>query len=388
MTADANDIVWERFRARMPVAANVAYFDHAAIAPLSGPAREAMAACADDFAGHGVLRSPPWRRKIEETRKKCAALIGSAAEEIALVGNTTQGISLVAECFPWQAGDNMVVPECEFPSNLYPWENLAERGVELRKVPVDGERLDLDRVESLCDDRTRIVSASWVGYASGWRNDLRALGEIAHRRGALFFVDAIQGLGVLPVDVGELPIDFLAADGHKWLLGPEGAGLLFIRREHLPRLRTIGVGWNSVRHAGQYTNSALDLKDSAARYEGGSYNKIGFAGLCESLRLLLDIGVEALEQRLLDVTDRIVAELGGVGATIASCREIVDGCDRRSGIVSFAVPGVDPETARKHCVERGVALNTRAGRLRVSPHGYTSEADIDRLVESLVELRP
>ena len=146
-------------------------------------------------------------------------------------------------------------------------------------MPTDGGRLDLDRLAAACDDRTRIVSVSWVAYASGWRHDLDRLAELVHRRGALLFLDAIQGLGVFPLDVRKTPVDFLAADGHKWLLGPEGAGIFFIRREHLDRLRPVGVGWNSVRGAHDFSRIELLFKDTAARYEGGSQNVAGLSAL-------------------------------------------------------------------------------------------------------------
>ena len=141
------------------------------------------------------------------------------AEEIALVPNTAAGINLVAEGFPWQPGDNVVLPENEFPSNQYPWINMADRGVEVRHVKIEQGRVELDRLAAACDRRTRIVSVSWVAYASGWRQDLDRLVEMVHAHGALLFLDAVQGLGVFPIDVARTPVDFLAAGGHKWLLG-------------------------------------------------------------------------------------------------------------------------------------------------------------------------
>lgn len=386
MSALPTDHSVERFRAQMPCAGECAYFDHAAIAPLSAPACDAVTAYAADFAAQGVVRSSKWRRRIEDCRRLAATLISADPAEIALVGNTTIGISLIAEGLPWQPKDNVVIPEGEFPSNVAPWQNLASRGVELRIVPTENERLDLSRLESQCDNRTRLVSVSWVGYATGWRNDLRAIADVAHRRGALLFVDAIQGVGALALSVASTPVDFLAADGHKWMLGPEGAGILYIRRAHLDRLRPIGVGWNSMRHAGQFSNAAFDLKETAGRLEGGSYNKAGFAGLAASLELLLEIGAPQIEQRLLAVIDRLATELTNAGAEIASCRETHGGVDRRSGIVAFTLPGRDPDAVRRFCIDRNVILNTRAGRLRASPHAYAVEEDIGRLIDAIREM--
>jgi selenocysteine lyase/cysteine desulfurase len=271
------------------------------------------------------------------------------------------------------------VPADEFPSNLFPWLNLAGRGVSVRQVPSADGRLDLDAVANACDGRTRIVAASWVGYASGWRNDLDALAQIAHQKGAQLFVDAIQALGVFPLDVSRTPIDFLSADGHKWLLSPEGAGIFFIRRELLDVLRPVGVGWNSVVQAGDFSNHQLTFRPTAARYEGGSWNITGIVGLGASLELLLHYGVEAIGRRVLEMTDSVCERLAGQGGVIRSHRE----GEHRSGIVSFELPGQDPLAVRKRCLKQGVVLSCRAGRLRASPHAYCNEEDVERLVEGV-----
>ncbi|MBI3463560.1 MAG: aminotransferase class V-fold PLP-dependent enzyme [Planctomycetes bacterium] len=365
----------------MPAARDWAYFDHAAVAPLSGPAEAILVEWAHDVAQHGDAYWSRWSDHLTETRRLGAQLINADPAEIALVRNTTEGINFVAEGFPWRDGDNVVTLADEFPSNLFPWMNLQSRGVETRRVPIDQGRVDLDRLEAACDQRTRIITLSWVGYASGWRNDLDAVAEIARRRGAYFFLDAIQGLGVFPLDVQRTRIDFLAADGHKWLLGPEGAGYFFLRREHLDLLRPVGIGWNSVAHAGDYSRTDLVLKNTAARYEGGTYNMGGLAALGESTALLLGYGVERIAERLLAITDLACQRLAAIGATIVSCRE----GDRSSGIVSFDLPGIDLSSVRRHCLSHGVTLSVRGGRLRISPHAYTTEADVDRLVDALTE---
>jgi selenocysteine lyase/cysteine desulfurase len=202
---------------------------------------------------------------------------------------------------------------------------------------------------------------------------------MVHGKGALLFLDAIQGLGVFPLDVCRTPIDFLASDGHKWLLGPEGAGIFYLRREHLDLLRPIGVGWNSVVQDHDFTRIELSLKPSAERYEGGSMNVVGFIGLNASLELLLRYGQKAISQRVLEITDLACRRLTDAGATIDSDRS--GAC--RSGIVSFRLPGRDPDFLRKQCLQRRVVLSCRAGRLRISPHAYNNASDIERLVDAL-----
>ena len=371
--------LWRRFRSQMPVVERWAYFDHAAVAPLPAPTRDALARYAAEAALEGNTAWLRWSRRVEEVRAAAARLLRAAIEEIALVRNTTEGISIVAEGFPWQPGDNVVVPANEFPTNVYPWLNLASRGVEARLVPVDGAGFDVESLLAAADERTRLIAVSWVGYASGWRTDVARLVELAHRKNILVLLDAIQGLGALPFDVSQTPVDFLAADGHKWLLGPEGAGILFVRSELLDRLRPIGVGWHSVVHASDYTRLELDLKPTAARYEGGSANMPGFLALGASLDLLLELGLENIERRILEITDLACEKLAARGARVFSCRT----AERSSGIVAFELEGVDPQVARQRCLSRGVVLGCRAGRLRISPHAYVNEEDVERLVDSL-----
>lgn len=377
--ADAqNDALWDQFRRLMPCAEEWSYFDHAAVAPLSLPAQSALTNWAKEFAQHGAVNWPQWAAELEHVRRRAAELMHADVAEVALTHNTTEGVNLVAEGFPWQPGDNVVLFDNEFPSNVYPWLNLQARGVEVRRVS-GGDRPQLDQLVQACDNRTRVVTVSWIGYASGYRHDLDELAHLAHQRGALLFVDAIQGLGVFPLDLGRTPIDFLAADGHKWLLGPEGAGLFFIRREHLDRLRPLGLGWNSVVQAHDFGKIELRLKPTAGRYEGGTYNMPGLLALGASLEMMADYRPEQISRRLLDLTDTICARLPEVGAASTTCRDR----EHASGIVSFDLPGRNLAEVRRRCREQKVVLSCRGNRLRVSPHAYNNADDIDRLFEAL-----
>jgi selenocysteine lyase/cysteine desulfurase len=373
---------WDDFRRQMPVTRRWAYFDHAAVAPLPEASRSAISRWAEQAAYEGDVAWPQWAACVEELRQRAADLVGAELAEIALVRNTTEGISLVAEGFPWNRGDNVVTLADEFPSNQYPWMNLAIKGVQTRRVPTDQGRVDLDRLRDNIDDRTRIVTVSWISYSSGWRNDLDHLAELAHDAGALLFVDAIQGLGVFPLDVRKTPLDFFCADGHKWLLGPEGAGVFFVRSPHLDRLRPLGVGWNSVAHSHDFSRIELNLKPTAARYEGGSQNMVGMIGLCESVKILTEYGPEAIAGRIVELTDIACRRLSDLGCTIFSDRSP----EHRSGIVVFERPGCDPSAARQFCLDQGVVLSSRGGRLRISPHAYNNSEDIDRLVEAIGQL--
>lgn len=370
---------WQDFRREMPVTEKWAYFDHAAVAPLSRPAAGAVESWLAQSLDDGDVHWPEWDQHKETVRKHAALMLGATPEEIAMVWSTTAGINIVAEGFPWEQGDNIVTLADEYPSNLYPWMHLAWRGVETRRVAVENRTPDIDAIARAIDDRTRMVTISWVGYANGYRHDLDALAELAHQRGALFFVDGIQAAGVFPLDLRETPVDFLAADGHKWMLGPEGAGLLFVRREHLGMLRPIGIGWNSVVHRHDFTRIELDIRDEAARYEGGSANMVGLQALGASIELLGRFGQDAIGQRLIEITDYACEKLQSVGAVISSPR--IEG--HKSGIVLFDLPGKELTEVRKRCLAEGIVLSFRAGLLRISPHAYNTEAEIDRLVDCL-----
>ena len=378
-TPTAETDPWRTLRSQMPITKRWAYFDHAAVAPLPGPTAAYLTDWSHDAATSGAANWNAWRDRAEEARQLAAQLIGASPKEIALVPNTTTGLSLVAEGLDWRPGDNVVVPASDFPSNQYPWMNLASRGVEVRRIECDRERLEPNLVADACDEHTRAVTVSWVGYATGWRADLGALAEVAHGCGAALVVDGIQGLGVNPLDVRQTPIDFLAADGHKWLLGPEGAGVLYIRREWLDRLRPWGIGWNSVRNSGDFSRIEMDLKDSAARYEGGSLNLVGFGALAASLDLLVERSPALIAQRLSQYTDELCAQLTSAGAVIASDRRPA----HSSAIVSFEWPGESPVSVRKRCLAADVVVNCRGGRIRVSPHAYNDEHDLRRLLDAL-----
>lgn len=375
----------ERLRAAMPAARQWAYFDHAAMSPLPQPTAEAFQKWLAEAVEIGNPVWPEWVKGVEAMRATAARMIGAHPEEIALIGNTTAGISLVAEGLDWRPGDNVVTLANEFPSNVYPWFNLASRGVETRRVPTDvSGRLDIDKLSAACDDRTRVVTVSWIGFATGYRQEVKRIAAVAHEKGSLLFLDAIQGLGVFPLDVRELDVDFLAADGHKWMLGPEGAGIAYIRREHLDRLRPIGPGWHSVTPGQDYTHIELNLRPTAARYEGGSQNNAGMLAFGASLELLTGLGIESIAASVLDITDHACERLEGIGATIVSDRSREHhGGEQRSGIVSFELPGRDPMALKRHAMRQHVVFGCRAGRLRISPHAYNNEQDVDRLIGAL-----
>jgi selenocysteine lyase/cysteine desulfurase len=371
---------WTAFRAHFPVTRRWAFLDHAAVSPIP----DAAAAALDDYgrriAENGLADIWHWVDRVAHVRRLAAQLVNAPSpDDVYFAPNTTLGIGLVAEGYPWKPGDNVVLAAEEYPSNQYPWLNLRDRGVEVRTVPSRGNRVEVDDVRAAMDGNTRVLSTSFVQFGSGFRADLEALGELCRERGVFFFVDAIQGLGVFPLDVQRTPIDALAADGHKWLLAPEGAAIAYIRREWVERLHAIGVGAHSVANPFEYSTIDFTLKPHAGRWEGGALNIPGVTALGASVELLLEAGIENVAERVLHLTDHLCERAKSAGLDVFSSRRAGDA----SGIVSLTVPGTDPKTVMKRCREAGVIVNARAGRVRVSPHAYNTEAELDRFVDAV-----
>lgn len=374
---------WDDLREReFPVARRWAYLDHAAVSPLPRCAVEALMTWSNDVLHHGAVNWPAWERKVDVTRERMARLINADPDEIVFTPSTTHGIGLVAEGFPWRTGDNVVSTEDEFPSNIYPWMNLASRGVALRRIPAreDG-RILVDDLAAAFDYRTRLLAISHVEFASGFRNDLDRLAELCHSRDAALFVDAIQGIGPHTIDVRKTPIDFLAADGHKWLLGPEGAGFLYIRRDWIERLRPIMVGWHSVARPHDHSRIDFTLKPNAQRWEGGSYVMPGLQALGASLELLMGIGPELVSARILDRAEGVRERALARGWEVFGSEDPAE----RSAIVSLRRPGTDHAEFARRLKERGIAASCRGGRIRISAHVYNGEDDLDRLAEALAD---
>ncbi len=378
-------------RELMPVSRKYAYFDHAAVGPIPRPAAEAIQKWSNQSQFDGDVFWPEWSAAASRLRFSAAKLLNCQSDEIALIPNTTFGINMIAQGYTWvspPSTESVVVLSNEFSSNLLPWLALERRGVEVRKVPVNESGVvSLDAIREAIDKTTRLVAVSWVGYLSGFRMDLAKLCDMVHSAGAQLFVDAIQGLGVFSLDTQEIPIDYLAADGHKWMLGPEGAGLLFIRQKNLERLEPLMQGWGSLQMAGTFQTDRMILKNDASRYEGGSANHAGQIGLNESLQILLEHGCHQADSPIasavLENAATIEEGLKSGGANVFRARSNSKADDGLSGILTFEVPGLDPNELRRGFLQEEIVLSVRHNRLRVATHAYNNQEDIDRLVTTL-----
>ncbi|MDQ3973768.1 MAG: aminotransferase class V-fold PLP-dependent enzyme [Actinomycetota bacterium] len=324
--------------------------------------------------------------RADQVRTVAAAVMGVPPGDVAFVKNTTEGLGFVANGLAWAEGDRVVVPDREFPSTLYPWLALRDRGVVVDLVaPVGpGGRLPVEAFADVvaAGPPPKLVVTSWVQFARGWRADLSALAALAHDVGALLCVDAIQGLGVIPARLEAWGVDFAMADAHKWLLGPAGIGVLYVRRSCLELLRPLEPGWASVAHREQWDNLDLVWDPQARRLEGGSANMLGIHGLGAALELLVDAGIEQVWAHVSGLGDRACAGLAEAGATVLSDRSD----HGRSGIVTFALGDEDPAALAEALRARAIVCSPRGGGVRLSPHGYNTPEEIDRLVDAVAEL--
>lgn len=369
----------EAIRAEFPITRNHNFQNHAAVAPLSRRAADAAREYLDHAVNHGYIGGEFFKR-VDRIRAQAARLIGAKPDEVTFSKNTSDGISMVANGLSWNTGDNVVITNAEFPANVYAWQALRSRGVEVRMVLEEDGRIPLERVIESIDSRTRIVSISSVQYASGFRTDLATLGEHCAAKGVFLCVDAIQSLGAFPIDVEAMNIDFLAADAHKWLCGPEGVGIFYVSKQVQGHLRPTNIGWLSMENPFAFGKYQFEFADSAKRYDNGSYNLAGIFALGGALSLIAEVGLEAISKRLIALTDRLVDGVRGKGYRIVSSRLPSEA----SGIVAFRSDGDDLEALQRHLEnEHHIVIAVRLGRLRASPHFYNTEAEIDQLVEVL-----
>ncbi|HXG63934.1 MAG TPA: aminotransferase class V-fold PLP-dependent enzyme [Blastocatellia bacterium] len=370
----------EEIRALFPVTQRYAYLNHSAVCPISTRVRDAMTGLLRDVTENGSANYADWCQTYERVRAAAARLVNAQAHEIAFMRNTSEGISAVANGIEWRAGDAVVTCNVEFPSNIYPWMRLCqERGIRMKMAEERDGRIDLDELLALVDERTRVVTISWVQFASGFRADLARIGRFCRERGILFFVDAIQGLGGLKLDVERDYVDAFAADAHKYLLGPEGVALMYISDRVLEQIRPTVVGWTSVKDYANHLDYDLTYRDGALRFEYGTLNTVGIYGLGAALDLFLEIGPEKIASYLLGLTDYLAERLAAKGYKVVSSRRQGEA----SAVVTCEHERHSPAELYRLLQAKNIITAPRARRLRISPHFYNTREEIDALIEAL-----
>lgn len=372
---------FEKYRREFAVTGKYIFLDHAGVAPIPQRVKAAVGKFLSESNEGGSFYYPLWAQQVEEIRQACARLVNAGPDEIAFVKNTSHGLSIVAQGLDWRPGDNALIYEKEFPSNIYPWLNLRGKGIEVRIIPSQDGRISIQDIEQLMDARTRLLALSSVQFSNGFRVDLKKTGALCREKQVLFCVDAIQSLGIIPMDVRDCHIDFLSADAHKWLLGPEGIGIFFCRKEPALHLSPSLVGWKSVRNEFEFDSPEFLLKTTALRFEEGSMNLMGIFGLGAALDLLFEVGIERIEQRVLDLGDLILQEADKRGYRVLTPRVRHE----RGGNITF-VGNFDPAGMRDALREKGIMVNARGGGIRVSPHFYNTGEEIIALFTMLDRL--
>jgi selenocysteine lyase/cysteine desulfurase len=351
--------------------------NHAGVGPW--PARTAAAICAfaDENHRQGSLAYPRWLEMEASLRRRAGELLHASPADIALLKNTSEGLSMAAHGLRWSHGDNVVITSEEFPSNRIAWESLKPRGVEVREACLDADDPEA-ALFALVDERTRVIAVSSVQYASGLRMDLARIGSFCRRHGIVFCVDAIQSVGALRIDVHAIGADALVADGHKWMLAPEGIALFYTTPALRERLQLHEYGWHMIEERGDFERRDWTVARDGRRFECGSPNMLGICGLDASLSLLLEAGMDKVERSVLANADRLRDLVAG-----SKRLELASHPDtrRRSGIVVFRRPDRDPKILHQALLEQGVLCAPRGGGIRFSPHFHTRLEHLERAVE-------
>lgn len=361
------------------------YLNHASISPLSLRVVEAMTNYLHTHAD-GTLVSYEDELKIEsDCRIAVQQMINAESKDrIALVGNTSDAINIVASGLPWQRGDRIILNDMEFPANVYPYFHLQEQGIIVDIIQCRDGRITVEMIERTITPRTRVVALSAVQFLSGFRADLSSIGQLCRDRGIWFIVDGIQAVGATQIDVRAMQIDGLAAGAQKWQMSVQGTGFLYVNEALQSAIQPKYVGWLAVQDAWNFYNYGQPLAATAKRYEGGTVNHLGFSGMAASLTLLLQQGMQKIEAHILALT-RILNDGFQALERVKLLSPVID--NERAGIVTIELPGnVDTKTVFKRLLDTNIVISLREGKLRYSPHFYNSPEEMRTAIETTRDL--
>ncbi|MEW6723317.1 MAG: aminotransferase class V-fold PLP-dependent enzyme [Bacillota bacterium] len=369
----------QSFRPEFPVTRHYCYLNHAANAPEPLRVVRAVEEYLRDASEAGTLLEDRWWLKVETARSTLASFIGASPDELAWVDNVSHAAMIVANGLDWRPGDKIVGTAGQFPANIYPWLNLRRHGIEYHMVPARDGLLRTEDILGAIDDRTRVVAISLVEFFTGQRHEVARIGARCREKGVLFFVDGIQGVGAIPVDVRAMNIDFLAFGAQKWMLGPNGVGALYVRRELVERLHPVTASWLSVPERFDFANLEQGYIPEAGRFEGGTGNLMGLVGFAAALEYFALLGAEPIWETIRGLTDHLIEGLQSRGYQILSPLAP----EARSGIVGFYHPREAADRLVDRLRDEGIIVAVRQGAVRVSPHFYNTVAEIDWLLEEL-----
>jgi cysteine desulfurase / selenocysteine lyase len=359
------------------------YLNHAAVSPWPRRTAEAIKEFAEENVVFGAQNYKKWEQRENSLREQLRTLINATSvNEISLLKNTSEALSVVASGIDWKRNDNVVSTNEEFPSNRFPWQAQKKHGVELKQIAVQIKDPEQALINA-CDDQTRVMSVSSVQYGSGLKLKLEILGEFCRTNQILFCVDAIQSVGAHKIDVQAINADFAMADAHKWMMGPEGIALFYCRAEIREQLKLYQFGWHMVEHAGDYDREEWQAAKSSKRFECGSPNMLGAHALSASLSLIDELGMNYIEKTLYDKSTYLIHKLDEIGNIKVISNS---SAERLAGIVNFQVEGVNHKELYAKLMQNRVVCAHRYGGIRFSPHFYTSEIKIDKALQILFSL--
>jgi selenocysteine lyase/cysteine desulfurase len=371
---------FQNIQKEFPIKKRMIYLNNASIGPLSNRVIAAINEFLNDVRDNGRNNYPRWCQIADHIIKnRIALLIGADPSEIAFIKNTTEGILIVSNGINWKGGDNVVIADIEYPSNVYCWMNLERRGVEIRWIKTKEGRILVEDIKELINSRTRLVSLSAVQFSNGFRLDLERVGEICWEKGVFLNLDAIQYLGALHLNVSKYHIDFMSAGGHKWLLGPIGTGIFYCHKESMKHLHPWNVGYHSVDKSEDHLDYDLTFRPTAGRFEEAIVNFPGIWGLDAAVSMILELGAKPIEKYILELTSFAIDGLESRGYQIVSPK----GEGERSGILSFRHPSISAQAIFHRLQEANIHLAIRNEALRMSPSVYNDQEEIRAMLKAL-----
>jgi cysteine desulfurase / selenocysteine lyase len=372
-----------------PITRNCVYLNHAADGPLPSPVVRTLNTYIEDASNFGNLHFARWIEHERGAHRRMANMIRVRPDQVAMTASTGDGLMMIAGGLSWQPGDMIVSADCEFPSNVYPWLNLQEQGVQLHLVKMRENRVDVEDVLSSITERTRLVSLSLVEFSTGYRNDIATIARYCHERGIICGIDAAQALGALDINVHTLGVDYMAAVSHKWLLSPHTTGILYVADDLQAQLHIARKGWFSVQAPYDFFHYEQPLKTGMARFEHSTPNGLPILGLDAALGIFecLDGGMTAVEERISGVTSYAIAGMEHLGYPVMSPQ----GDGERSGIVCFTLHPESQDSSPQQLVDelasRNIHVAARGDVVRISPHFYNTLEEIDLLLNALEDIR-
>ena len=369
----------KKFREEYPVTKNYIYLNHAAVSPLNKRSEKYLNNYLKNMMFDGNTRSEEIFNLVEETKKIMAKFINAESKDLAFVKNTTAGLNHIANGIDWQKGDEIIVPDKEFPANIYPWQRLKEEGVILKQLKADFSNNRIENLKELITDNTRLIAISFVQYHNGYKENLEQISQICHKNKILLCVDAIQGLGALPFSVKEIPIDFMTWSCHKWMLGPEGIGFLYINPKHLNTLKVKNSGWLRRVDFMDFTNTNQPLLPEASKFEEGTLNVSGIVTFRGSLDIITEIGIKNIKNHIFSLNGMLADQLIKKGYIITSYQSTA----HESGILTFFHPKKDSSQLHEYLKKEKIITSLRNGQIRVAPHFYITFEEIEKSIKIL-----